>query len=69
MGATFPPNRSTFRWGRNDTMGKSHPLLVGDGMRSAGSTMALVLAQQYEDTCNGCVSFPYVFSKKIIFFH
>ena len=33
-----------FRWGRNDTMGKSHPLLIGDGIRSAGSTMRIVLS-------------------------
>ena len=40
-------------------MGKSHPLLIGDGMRSAGSTMRIFLAQQgYEgkeskSICNG----------------
>ena len=41
---TFPPNRSSFRWGRNDTMGKSHPLLIGDGMRSASSALRIVLS-------------------------
>ena len=42
--AYIPQNRSFFRWGRNDTLGKSHPLLIRDGMRSAGSTMRIVLS-------------------------
>ena len=37
---TFPPKPQLFQLGKNDTMGKSHPLVIGKGMRSAGSTNA-----------------------------
>ena len=41
---TFPPNRSSSSWRRSDTMGKSHPLLIGERMRSASSALLIVLS-------------------------
>ena len=42
--AYIPPKPQLFQMGKNDTMGKSHPLLIGKGMRSASSTMRIVLS-------------------------
>ena len=42
--AYIPPKPQLFQLGKNDTMGKSHPLLIGERMRSASSALLIVLS-------------------------